>query len=160
MNPYFIDQVADILRETGLAPQYLELEITESMTAEVEEAIEALDRLKSLGVKISMDDFGTGYSSLHYLKKFSIDKLKIDQSFVCDITHNSKDGSIVKTIIDMVHNLQLRVIAEGVETREQLEFLQEKQCDDVQGYLISHPLPADEAVFIFNEKSYEGYAFQ
>jgi diguanylate cyclase (GGDEF)-like protein/PAS domain S-box-containing protein len=136
--------VTDVLQETGLNPGYLGLEITESMTMNVEHAVHTLRDLKNLGVQISMDDFGTGYSSLYYLKKFSIDHLKIDQSFVRDIMIDSSDADIVSTIISMAHNLGIKVIAEGVETEEQLCYLKEQGCEEVQGYLYSPPLPAHE----------------
>ncbi|MTK12235.1 MAG: EAL domain-containing protein [Clostridiaceae bacterium] len=135
--------IKDVLSETGLDPMNLELEITESMTMEVDYAIRTLKELNDLGVKISIDDFGTGYSSLNYLKKFCIDYLKIDKSFVKDIMNNENDAKIVETIISMAHSLGLKVIAEGVEDKEQLRFLQSRHCDFVQGYYFSKPLPAD-----------------
>jgi diguanylate cyclase (GGDEF)-like protein/PAS domain S-box-containing protein len=139
-----VETVDRILKETNLDPQYLELEITESMMMNVEPAIETLYRLRRLGVQISMDDFGTGYSSLNYLKKFPINRLKIDQSFVRDIQHGTKDSAIVTTIITMAHNLKLNVIAEGVETEEQLSFLKSQYCKEAQGFLFTPPLPAEE----------------
>lgn len=135
--------IKDVLYKTGLDPINLELEITESMTMEVDYAIKTLKELNDLGVKISIDDFGTGYSSLNYLKKFCIDYLKIDRSFVKDIMINENDAKIVETIISMAHSLGLMVIAEGVEDKEQLRFLQSRHCDFVQGYYFSKPLPAD-----------------
>ncbi|MBI6871762.1 EAL domain-containing protein [Clostridium aciditolerans] len=135
--------IKDVLSETGLDPINLELEITESMTMEVDYAIKTLKELNDLGVKISIDDFGTGYSSLNYLKKFCIDYLKIDRSFVKDIMINENDAKIVETIISMAHSLGLMVIAEGVEDKEQLRFLQSRHCDFVQGYYFSKPIPAD-----------------
>jgi EAL domain-containing protein (putative c-di-GMP-specific phosphodiesterase class I) len=103
-----------------------------------------LNELKQMGVLISIDDFGTGYSSLSYLKRFPIDKLKVDQSFVRDISTHADDAAMVRTIITMGHNLRLKVIAEGVETAEQLAFLKEQQCDEIQGYYFSQPLAADD----------------
>lgn len=135
--------IKDVLSETGLDPINLELEITESMTMKVDYAIRTLKELNDLGVKISIDDFGTGYSSLNYLKKFCIDYLKIDKSFVKDIMNNENDAKIVETIISMAHSLGLKVIAEGVEDKEQLRFLQSRHCDFVQGYYFSKPIPAD-----------------
>lgn len=135
--------IKDVLSETELNPINLELEITESMTMEVDYAIRTLKELNDLGVKISIDDFGTGYSSLNYLKKFCIDYLKIDKSFVKDIMNNENDAKIVETIVSMAHSLGLRVIAEGVEDKEQLRFLQSRHCDFIQGYYFSNPLPAD-----------------
>ncbi|BCJ85016.1 hypothetical protein skT53_00010 [Effusibacillus dendaii] len=146
-----VNTVRRVLEETGLQPQYLELEITESMTMDVNRTISILQELKGLGVKISLDDFGSGYSSLSYLKKFPIDKLKIDQSFVRDSTTDLNVATIVKTIIEMAHSLNLHVIAEGVETKEHLSFLQYNLCDEVQGYLFSKPLPAKEFEKQFTE---------
>lgn len=136
--------VANILQNTGLDSSYLDLEITESMTMEVERAMEVLEQLKSLGISISMDDFGTGYSSLTYLTKFPIDKLKIDQSFIRNITDGANDAAITATIVTMAKNLKLKAIAEGVETDDQLQFLQNCGCDEIQGYWLSPPVPADK----------------
>jgi len=135
--------VKDTLFKVGLHPKYLELEITESMAMEVNYAIKTLKELNELGVSLSIDDFGTGYSSLSYLKKFPINFLKIDKSFVMDIMKDEGDASIVGTIISMAHNLGLQVIAEGVEDKNQLRFLQLRNCDFVQGYFFSRPIPAD-----------------
>ncbi|WP_442598827.1 EAL domain-containing protein [Neobacillus sp. D3-1R] len=146
-----ISMVCRILEETGLDPQYLELEITESMTMNVEMAIGIIQELKQLGVKVAIDDFGTGYSSLNYLKRLTIDRLKIDQSFVQDIAKDSNDRDIVTTIITMGHNLKMKVIAEGVETEEQLQFLRTHGCDEVQGYLFSKPLSAEDFVEKFGK---------
>ena len=137
--------IADILQETGLDPQYLELELTESMVmTDVEHTVGMLRDLKTIGVQMSIDDFGTGYSSLSYLKRFPIDVLKIDQSFVRDITLDPDDAAIVTTIIALAHNLRLNVIAEGVETGAQLHYLQRHGCDEIQGYYFSRPVPAAE----------------
>lgn len=137
--------VAGILEETELPPELLELEITESALMEREsEAIELLQNLRNLGVRIALDDFGTGYSSLSYLKKFPLDVLKIDKSFVNDIPHDKDDMVIASTILAMGHNLGLKVLAEGVETEEQLMFLRSKACNFYQGYLTSKPLPPEE----------------
>lgn len=135
-------RIKAILEETGLHARYLELEITESMTMDVEFATGVLRELKELGVKISIDDFGTGYSSLHLLKKFPIDKLKIDRSFVRDIMVDPNDAAIVATIISMTRHLNLKVIAEGVETEEQMDFLHRNHCNEVQGYWFSPPVSA------------------
>jgi diguanylate cyclase (GGDEF)-like protein/PAS domain S-box-containing protein len=139
-----VETVKNILRETGLDPQCLELEITESMAMDVERSISTLHHLNELGVQIAMDDFGTGYSSLNYLKKFSIHRLKIDRSFVNDIMEDQSNAKIVSTIISMAHGLNLEVIAEGAETKEQVDFLRQLNCDQVQGYYYSRPLPADD----------------
>lgn len=139
-----VERISQILQQTGLDPQHLKLEITESMTMGVDYALEALGKLKKLGVQLSMDDFGTGYSSLSYLKNFPIDQLKIDQSFVRDIIRSRKDAAIVKTIIEMAHNLDLKVTAEGVETEEQLNWLKLQECDEAQGYYFSKPLTVEQ----------------
>ncbi|MGF7033213.1 diguanylate cyclase (GGDEF)-like protein/PAS domain S-box-containing protein [Paenibacillus mucilaginosus] len=139
-----VDIVQEILEESGLNAQYLELEITETMTMDVEHTIPTLEKLHALGVQISIDDFGTGYSSLNYLKKFSIDRLKIDQSFVRDIMFDAHDSDIVGTIIAMAHGMGLEVIAEGVEDAGQLQFLRNQNCNEVQGYYYSKPIPAEE----------------
>jgi diguanylate cyclase (GGDEF)-like protein/PAS domain S-box-containing protein len=135
-----VETISEVLQETGLAPQYLEVEITERMTMDVNRTISTLQELKKLGIGVSIDDFGIGYSSLHYLKRFPIDKLKIDKSFVRDCMINSNDSTIVTTIIAMSHQLKFNVIAEGVETKEQLLFLQQHGCDEAQGFFFSIPL--------------------
>jgi EAL domain-containing protein (putative c-di-GMP-specific phosphodiesterase class I) len=140
-----IEKIQNILIETKLPAEFLELELTEGVLMEnAEKTIETLIKLKKMGIKLSIDDFGTGYSSLSYLKRFPIDTLKIDQSFVRDITTDIDDNAIASTIIAMAHNLRLKVIAEGVETEEQMIMLQEKNCDEVQGYFFSRPLPEHE----------------
>jgi len=139
-----VHTITTILKETGLEPHYLELEITETMATGIEHTISTLQQLKSLGVHISIDDFGMGFSSLNYLKQFPVDTLKIDQSFVQELYNNPNDETIVKTIIAMAHNLNLNVVAEGIETKEQLVFLQRHLCDEGQGYFFSQPLPAHE----------------
>lgn len=136
--------VKNILDETGLDPKLLELEITESMTVDINQAIATLNLLKQLGIQISVDDFGTGYSSLNYLRMLPIDRLKIDRSFIKDITTNRENAQIVSTILSMAFNLSLDVIAEGVEEENQVDFLQKINCDEVQGFYFGHPLPASE----------------
>lgn len=136
--------VRKVLNETGLEPKYLEIEITESMTLDVESAITTLIELKKIGVMISIDDFGTGYSSLNYLKRFPVDKLKIDQSFMSDCINDLNDQSIIKTIILMAQLLKLQVIAEGVETNDQVTFLLRHGCIEAQGYFFSKPVSAEE----------------
>lgn len=134
------EKVAEVLEKTGLDPKFLELEITESMTMDVDRASTSLKELTNLGVNISIDDFGTGYSSFHYLKKLPIARLKIDRTFVRDIQQDPNDAAIVAAIIAMAHNLQMQVIAEGVETEEQVHFLRHHRCDEMQGYFGSPPL--------------------
>ena len=143
-HPDFIKMVAQILQETQLAPNRLELEITESlaMTA-AEKNIATMVELREIGIQLSIDDFGTGYSSLSYLKRFPINKLKVDQSFVRNMTSNSNDASITKTVILLGQSLNFTVIAEGVETIEQLILLEQYGCDEVQGYLFSKPIPKE-----------------
>lgn len=135
--------ITEILSETEIKAQYLELEITEStIMKSTDRTTRILDRLKEMGIRISIDDFGTGFSSLGYLQRFSADTLKIDQSFIRNIPLSSNDEAIVTAIINMAHVLRLSVIAEGVETEEQLEFLRKINCNEIQGYYISRPLPA------------------
>ncbi len=137
--------IAAMLEQAGLAPHTFGIELTESLVmADVEHAVEILHQLHAIGVQLSIDDFGTGYSSLSYLKRFPIDVLKIDQSFVRDITLDSDDAAIVLSIISLAHNLKMSVIAEGVETAEQLDFLRCNGCNEIQGYHFSQPLPAAE----------------
>jgi EAL domain-containing protein (putative c-di-GMP-specific phosphodiesterase class I) len=136
------EHVDAILREVGLDPRYLELEVTESMTYDIETALDQLHRLKRLGIHISIDDFGTGYSSLYYLKSLPIDRLKIDRAFVKEVMYDGNDAAIVSTITTMAHHLKLKVTAEGVENEEQLEFLKLQRCHEGQGYLFSKPVPA------------------
>ncbi len=136
------ERVDAILREVGMDPRYLELEVTESMTYDIETALDQLHRLKRLGIHISIDDFGTGYSSLYYLKSLPIDRLKIDRAFVKEVMYDGNDAAIVSTITTMAHHLKLKVTAEGVENEEQLEFLKLQRCHEGQGYLFSKPVPA------------------
>ncbi|MDA8229882.1 MAG: EAL domain-containing protein [Magnetospirillum sp.] len=139
------------LAVSGLEPCYLELELTESVLMKrVEEVAGILDDIRALGVRISIDDFGTGYSSLSYLKRIPIDALKIDRSFVRDITGNGEGDEIVSTIINLAHNLKLKAIAEGVETQAQADFLRSKGCDEIQGYLVSRPVSPEDLVSLFD----------
>jgi len=144
-QPNLTEIISEALEETGLAAKSLELEITESNAmANADNTIYTLRELKAVGVRIAMDDFGTGYSSLNYLKRFPIDTLKLDQSFVRDITTDPSDAAIAVAVIAMAHSLNLKVIGEGVEKEEQFAFLQKQKCDHVQGYLFSKPLPVEE----------------
>ena len=139
-----VRQVAGTLEETGLEARWLELELTESFIMQDAERINlAMGELKALGVEIAVDDFGTGYSSLSYLKRFPVDRLKIDKSFVQDVTHDPDDAAIARAIISLGHSLNLRVVAEGVETREQMDFVRRHGCDEIQGYFFSRPLDAE-----------------
>jgi PAS domain S-box-containing protein len=141
-----IEMVQRILKETGLSPEYLELEITESMTMDVQTVLPIIRDLKRIGIRISLDDFGKGYSSLYYLKEFPIDIVKIDQCFVQNCTSDTKDATIVRAILAMAHQLKVEVIAEGIETKDQLIFLQQNICNKGQGYFFSKPLLPDELI--------------
>lgn len=137
---------------TGLDPQYLSIEITESTLMHSPDfAAQTLSELKDLGIHISLDDFGTGYSSLSYLKRFPLDAVKIDQSFVRDITTDPDDAAIAGAVVAMAHSLKLKAVAEGVETLDQLEFLRSLGCDEMQGFFISRPVPAGEFVYLLEE---------
>lgn len=143
-QPGFVDGVAAVLREAGLPPQWLELELTESIL--IQDAQDAMLRLRSLaklGVKLAIDDFGTGYSSLAYLKRFPIGRLKIDRSFVAGLPHEDSDVAIVQAIVHLGQALRLQIVAEGVETEAQREFLQACGCDLYQGWLYAPALDAD-----------------
>jgi diguanylate cyclase (GGDEF)-like protein len=143
------ERIANVLEETGLDPKWIELEITESIMADVTFATEMLGRLKLLGVRISIDDFGTGYSSLYYLKRFPIDKLKIDRSFVNEVLTDRNDAAIVSGITAMARNLNLIVTAEGVETAGQVAFLKELNCQEAQGFFYSRPVPPEKFTPLF-----------
>jgi diguanylate cyclase len=144
-NQDLVDSIERVLLETGLDPRCLELEITESVIMQnASGAVDMLEKLGRMGVDIAIDDFGTGYSSLSYLKRFSINKLKIDQSFISNISHDKDDAAIVQAIVALAHSLRLRVVAEGVEHKEQLDFLRGVGDDEYQGYLHSRPLPPEE----------------
>lgn len=141
----FTDLIAQVLTESGLPAHLLELELTESIILRhAEPAIILLKALKAMGVSLAIDDFGTGYSSLSYLHRLPVDTLKIDQSFVQELSHSRESQAIVRAIVAMGHSLEMRVVAEGVETDEQMSFLVGEGCDEVQGYLFSKPLSADQ----------------
>ncbi|AEV68018.1 EAL domain-containing protein [Acetivibrio clariflavus] len=141
-----VEMIERILDETGMDPTLLELEITESTAMQdIDFTIKVLKKLKEKGIRISLDDFGTGYSSLNYLKMLPIDSLKIDKSFVHDLTNSPSEETIAKSVISLAHKLNLLVVAEGVETKAQLELLKNHMCDKVQGYLLSKPVPPNEA---------------
>lgn len=144
LQPSFVSTVEKIINETGMKAELLELEITESMSMDLQRTLEILKDLKKLGVRISVDDFGTGYSSLNYLHQLPIDRVKIDKSFISNLTETANNDTIVSTIINMAHNLNLIVTAEGAETEEQVKYLQQQHCDEVQGYYYSRPIPASE----------------
>lgn len=151
-QPQFIPLIKQVLKETGLEPEHLCLEITENVAMNnIPQVIETMHHLKELGVRISIDDFGTGYSSLSYLKRFRVHTLKIDQSFIRDVTSDEDNAAIVTALIAMSHQLKIKSLAEGVETNEQLEFLLSQGCDEIQGYLFSKPTSADEFEWMLKE---------
>ena len=140
-----IEMVKRALHDAVLDPRYLQLEITESkIMKNPVMAIVSLNELKSMGVRIALDDFGTGHSSLNYLRQIPLDYVKIDRSFIRNLETSSHDAAIVKSVIALAHSLNFKVIAEGVETEEQLAFLRAHKCDEMQGYLFSEPVPAEE----------------
>ncbi|MDH3217913.1 MAG: EAL domain-containing protein [Gammaproteobacteria bacterium] len=144
-DPGFVDHLGQVLRETGTNPAQLKLEITEGLAmADIEHSIDTMKKLQKLGISFSVDDFGTGYSSLNYLNRLPIDELKIDQSFVRDISSSSDNAVIVDTIIVMARQLNLQVIAEGIESRAELDYLKSKHCDYFQGYYFSRPQPFEQ----------------
>ncbi len=139
----FVSLVRQVLEETGLPPAMLELGLTESqLLDDIDNAISISEQLRALGVKLAIDDFGTGFSSLSYLKRFPVDYVKIDRSFISELEHSSQDAAITRAIIAMVHSLERKVVAEGVETQAQMDFLKANHCDEIQGYLLSPPVPA------------------
>lgn len=149
-----LETIDQILLETGLASAYLELEVTESMlVADIERAIATLKQIKNRGIFLSLDDFGTGYSSLSYLQKFPIHTLKIDRSFVSEVTFNSDNAALTRAIISLAQNLQLQITAEGIEVQEQLNFLKTYGCDEGQGYYFSKPLSAYHLVSFLNKRA-------
>ncbi len=146
--------LSHLLKEQAIEPGQIELELTESIVVDnVARSIEQLTQLKNIGIHVAMDDFGTGYSSLSYLQQFPFDILKIDQCFIRNIHQNPKNAAITKAIINMAHQLNLRVVAEGVETLEELSFIRENACDEIQGYFFSPPIPADELTRLLKAES-------
>ncbi|MGB1091332.1 MAG: EAL domain-containing protein, partial [Oceanobacter sp.] len=141
----FNEDLQELLRRTGCSPDAIEIEITEEYIVQrAESALKDLDHLREMGVRIAVDDFGTGYSSLSYLKELPVDKLKIDRSFICDLEKSSGGQKIITALLAMARELDLAVVAEGVETEQQKQFLQERGCHSVQGYFFSQPITADE----------------
>ncbi|MGB4057342.1 MAG: EAL domain-containing protein, partial [Alphaproteobacteria bacterium] len=150
-----VNNVQKILKATGLPANKLELEVTESVFMEdINHTIATLQSLHALGVEIAIDDFGTGYSSLSYLRQFPIDRLKIDQSFIRNALNDQNDASIARTIVRLGHSLNLKVIAEGVETKDHEKFLMSEGCDEVQGFRYSRPIPHDQ--FVEFVRKYDG----
>lgn len=147
-----VARIAAILRQSGLEPQFLLLELTESLVMhDAEQFVATLEALDNLGVQLAVDDFGTGYSNLAYLKRFLVSQLKIDRTFVGDIVSDPDDAAIVKAVISLAHSLNLRVVAEGVETQGQLEFLAANGCDEIQGYLVGRPMPQEQFKALLRE---------
>lgn len=143
-QPNLVEVVSQVLEETGLEASYLELEVTESfLMADVQRSVKTLEELRTLGVSLALDDFGTGYSSLNYLKRFPVNMLKIDRSFVQDVTSNPDSAAVTDAIIALAKSLRLNITAEGVETKEQLDYLQKRGCEEGQGFYFSRPIPAD-----------------
>jgi EAL domain-containing protein (putative c-di-GMP-specific phosphodiesterase class I) len=148
----FADLVSKILLDTGLEPDGLELEVTESLLAkDVEGSVRTLRELKQVGVHLSIDDFGTGYSSMSHLKNFPVDRLKIDRSFVKGVTSDPDDEAITMAVLSMAKSMHLGVVAEGVENQEQLDFFQERLCEQVQGYYLSRPVPPEDLADLVKE---------
>ena len=154
---HLIEQIRQALEAAELEPQYLEVELTESaVMSDAEESIVILESISRMGVLVSVDDFGTGYSSMSYLRRFPIDKLKIDRCFVVEMTHHAEDASIVRAIISLAHSLHLKVIAEGVETPEQLALLTELGCDQYQGFYFSPALLPGQFIALVKRSNAQG----
>jgi EAL domain-containing protein (putative c-di-GMP-specific phosphodiesterase class I) len=154
-EPDLVDRLAQILKSTGVSPRALELEITESMVMrDPDRAVEVMNALRAMGVTLTIDDFGTGHSSLGYLKRFPIDRLKVDKSFVRDLPHNGDDVAITRAVIAMAHSLRMSVVAEGVEHKEQFDLLRDEGCDEFQGFYCRPPLEETELMrFLGEERS-------
>ena len=144
-EPDLVARMGAILRASGVVPQLIEVEITESMVMrEPERAAKVMQGLRAMGVRISIDDFGTGHSSLGYLKRFPIDRLKVDRSFVRDLPHNNDDVAITRAVIAMAHSLRMTVVAEGVEHQDQFDLLRNEGCDEFQGFYCAKPMEEDD----------------
>lgn len=157
MHKDLIASLAKVIEASGLDPRQLELEVTESLIMHNAEAFVAtLHELRAIGIKLAIDDFGTGYSSLNYLKQLPVDRLKVDQSFMRDIFKDAGGATIAEAIITLGHSLGLKVIAEGVETGEQLNFLRHKLCDEFQGFYFSRPLPTEKFTALLQAEGRRG----
>ncbi len=147
LDPSLLDNIQSILKDIDIDPRCLEIEITESsLMTNVTDVVDILEQLRIIGIKVAIDDFGTGYSSLAQLKQLPVDKLKIDRSFISSLELSQSDQEIVRAIIAMAHTLQIEVVAEGIETQQQLDILKSKKCNIGQGYLFSRPVPFDQAL--------------
>jgi len=156
-----VETIAEALRATGLEARYLQIELTEGLAMHgAEKYVHMLGQIKKLGVQIAVDDFGTGYSSLSYLKRFPVDQLKVDRSFVTDLATDPDDAVIVQAIIALGHKLGLTVVAEGVETDEQLRFLRRCNCDEMQGFLFGKPVIAGEFAAMLRDQDFKRYLEQ
>jgi EAL domain-containing protein (putative c-di-GMP-specific phosphodiesterase class I) len=154
MSRKLVTSLLAIVRETGADPRLIELEITETMLMRnLEQSIEVLDQLRKVGMRVAVDDFGVGYSSLGQLQRLPVQSLKIDRSFIASATSDAQTGLITQAIIAMAKSLKMRVVAEGVETHQQLEFLKAQNCDAFQGYLFSHPITSLEASAILRAQA-------
>jgi EAL domain-containing protein (putative c-di-GMP-specific phosphodiesterase class I) len=150
---YFIEMLLETMHTIGFKPEWLELEVTEGQVMNNPDAsIEKLKKISEIGIELAIDDFGTGYSSLAYLKKMPLNKLKIDRSFVKDLPEDEEDAAITKAIIALGKSLNLKLIAEGVETQGQRDFLAAQGCDSIQGYFYAMPLPAEEITLLLKNK--------
>jgi len=160
-QPDFVEQVLSVLQASSAPPNRLRLELTESMLfSDTEDVIEKMNALKSAGVRFSLDDFGTGYSSLSYLKRLPLDQLKIDQSFIREVLTNTSDATIATAIVGLAHSLNLVVVAEGVETEAQHQFLQNSSCDGFQGYLYAQPCSANAVVQLATQRHDESVSLE
>ncbi|HEX4781418.1 MAG TPA: EAL domain-containing protein [Usitatibacter sp.] len=160
-EPELVREMAAVLKATGVAPHFLEIEITESMVMrDPERATRVMEELHNMGVRIAIDDFGTGHSSLGYLKRFPIDRLKVDRSFVRDLPHNGDDVAITRAVIAMAHSLKMSVVAEGVEHQDQFDLLRDEGCDEFQGYLCARPLEEDDLMRFLATRSVGSATYQ
>ena len=152
----FPELLGRIMEETGAEPRCIEVEVTEGiLMRDIEATVRTLTRLKEMGVALAVDDFGTGYSSLNYLRRFPLDRLKVDKSFIRDMEVDAADRTITEAIIGLGKSLGLRVIAEGVETRAEMSLLRERECEDVQGFIYAEPMPPDELAVWYRTFEYE-----
>jgi EAL domain-containing protein (putative c-di-GMP-specific phosphodiesterase class I) len=154
----FLPMLSNIIKESGIEPGYLDLELTESVVMRQPEfVIKQLEFIKEMGINLSLDDFGTGFSSLSYLRYFPLDRLKIDQSFVRRLSTDSVNEAIIEAVVALGKSLKIKTIAEGVETKQELDFLRKLECDEIQGYYFSKPLPSDDFIKWFTKRQGENF---